>query len=56
MDEQFSAFFLLPSCVVPGLACRANNFARGVYLCCKTEHKTQHEFLLKTNDFEVFME
>ena len=26
------------------------------YLCCKTEHKTQHEFLTKTKDFEVFME
>ena len=27
------------------------------YLCsCKTEHKTQHEFLPKTEDFEVFME
>ena len=27
-----SALFPLPSCVVPGLACRANNFARGVYV------------------------
>ena len=26
------------------------------YLCCKTEHKTQHEFLPKTKDFEAFME
>ena len=33
MDEQFSALFLLPSCIMPGLfcACHANNFARGVY-------------------------
>ena len=23
------------------------------YLCCKTEQKTQHEFLPKTKDFEV---
>ena len=26
------------------------------YLFCKTEHNTQHEFLPKTKDFEVFME
>ena len=32
MDEQLSALFPLRFCVVPGLACRANNFARGVYI------------------------
>ena len=28
----FLALFLLPSCVLPGLAHRANNFAKGVYI------------------------
>ena len=32
MDEYFSAWFPLPSCVLPGLAHRANNFVRGVYI------------------------
>ena len=31
MDEYFSAWFPLPSCVLPGIAHRANNFVRGVY-------------------------
>ena len=30
MDEYFSAWFPLPSCVLPGLAHHGNNFVRGV--------------------------
>ena len=32
LDEYFSAWFPLPSCILPGLAHCANNFVRGVYL------------------------
>ena len=39
MDEYFSAWFLLSSCVLPGLAQHANNFARGVYVSCNGERE-----------------
>ena len=35
----FVASFPLPSYIVPGLACHANNFARGVYLKSKSFNK-----------------
>ena len=40
MDEYFSAWFLLPSCVLPGLAQHANNFVRGVHVSSESKEPT----------------
>ena len=44
MDEQFSALFPLPSCVMPGLACHANNFVRGVYESIKNFNESHFHY------------
>ena len=62
MDEYFSAWFPLLSCVLPGLAHHANNFVRGVYHGHSHSQNFQRKFeilvkqtILSHQDWPLFL-